>query len=270
MDSLRLTLLITGIAFVVAIYLFEKFRRSRSDKRYGRWGGSEDNDFVPRASNNKAIPADSADYGDVPDDLEEDYEEEPVVSKEETLRDITDELQQLEGIIATREDEIEQFEIDGLEGSETASVKDEPGQPDEVIIVNVFATDGRVLSGPDILAAALEQDIKFGEMGFFHRFDEDQQVAFSMANALQPGSFDIGDMESLATRGLVFFMSLPGNGDPLSNFDAMLSSARDIATTLHAQLHDETRSVLTRQGIEAIRTRLSEYKLKNMQEAESA
>ena len=69
---------------------------------------------------------------------------------------------------------------------------------------------------------------------------------------------------------LVFFMSLPGAGDPLANFDSMMTSIRNIANTLHAQLHDETRSVLTRQGIEEIRSRISDYKLKAMSNAESA
>jgi cell division protein ZipA len=142
--------------------------------------------------------------------------------------------------------------------------------PDEIIAINIFARDGRILSGPDILNVAMQLGLNYGDMGFFHSLDDDGDVIFTMANAFKPGSFDIADMEALATRGLALFMSLPCKADPLDNFDAMLSVARDMATQLHAQLHDETRSALTRQGIEAIRLRINEYKLKAMRGADSA
>jgi cell division protein ZipA len=271
MDSLRLVLIFIGIVVIVAIYTYEKARRKGSDTRYSRWGGSEEQDFIPRnyEHGRAAMPADTADFGDVPDDLEEDYDEDDTPSDQDTLKDITDELQQLEGIIATRDNDIEQLEIDGL-----AADKDQAdgadNEPDEVIVINIFSTDGRVLSGPDILDVAMKENLQFGEMGFFHRQDESGNTLFSMANALQPGSFDIAAMETLATRGLVFFMALPGTGDPLANFDSMMTTIRNIASSLHAQLHDETRSVLTRQGIDEIRDRISEYKLKAMGNTESA
>ncbi len=265
MDSLRLVLIFIGIVVIIAIYTYEKARRKRSDTRYSRWGGSEQQDFIPRhyEHGRSAMPADTADFGDIPDDLEEDYDEDDKPSKHDTLKDIADELQQLEGIIATRDNDIEQLEIDGLviDTEQTDSVDK---QPDEVIIINIFSTDGRVLSGPDILDAAMKENLQFGDMGFFHRLDESGNTLFSMANALQPGSFDISAMETLATRGLVFFMAMPGVGDPLANFDSMMTTIRSIANTLHAQLHDDTRSVLTRQGIDEIRSRISEYKLKSM------
>lgn len=268
MDSLRLTLLIAGIVFVVAIYFYEKIRRRDSDQRYSRFGGSGENDFVPRTPTKSAMPANTADYGDIPDDLEEDYDDYDKPSHDEALRDITDELQQLEGIIANRDEDIEQLEIGGLAGTTDNVEQDE--QPDEVIMVNMLARDDRIMAGPDILDAAIQQDLRFGDMGFFHRLDDEDRVIFSMANALQPGSFEISEMETVATRGLVFFMSLPGYGDPLANFDAMLTTIRDMASRLHGQLYDETRSVLTRQGIDTIRTRISEYKIKSMNKEESA
>lgn len=275
MDSLRLILLIAGIAFVAAIYLFEKIRRNRADQRYGRWGGAKETDYISRpAQERAAMPANTENFDNDLDDFDDTFVNEAVteVSQKDTLRDITDELQQLEDIIASRDDDDVHLRIDGLDivAADGQAGDSAVHVPDEIIAINIFARDGRILSGPDILNVAMQLELNYGDMGFFHCLDDDGDVIFSMANAFKPGSFDIADMEGLATRGLVLFMSLPCKGDPLANFDAMLTVARDMATQLHAQLHDEARGALTRQGIDAIRLRISEYKSKTLRDTESA
>lgn len=270
MDSLRLVLLGIGVVVVLAIYLYERTRRGRSEQRYSRFGGSEDRDFVPRQSYARPKPAFDDTIHDFDTELaDEQNEPAPAPARPvQALRNITDELEQLESIIAGRDDDIERLALGDLDVA-----ADRPGEtpvvaePDRVIMVNLFATDGRVFSGVDILDATIHHDLVYGDMQFFHRYDPHGNTVFTVASAINPGTFPLSEMETFSTRGLAFFMTLPCSGDPLANFDSMLSTARAMEADLHGQLHDDRRSALTRQGIDTIRDSIAAYKLKSAGEA---
>jgi cell division protein ZipA len=273
MDSLRLILLGIGIVVILFIYVYERMRRRGADSRYARFGGSNDKDFVPRPGSGAARPA----FEEIDDDLPDDFDDEPAVTQpsgprcNESLRDITDELEQLEGIIAERDEQVDRIEMGDLD---VASGEDEASttgkEPDMVIMINLFATDGRVFSGVDILDAARRLDLVFNDMQFFQRNDEHGNALFTMASAINPGTFELAEMEDFTTRGLAFFMTLPSGADPLEQFDVMLTTAREMEGVLHGQLYDDRRSVLTRQGIDALRGSITDYKLKSLREANQA
>lgn len=131
----------------------------------------------------------------------------------------------------------------------------------EVIVLHVVARDGRGFSGQDILEILLACDMRFGDMDFFHRHEQQAgrgPIQFSVANMLKPGVFDIDNMESMRTRGLVFFVTLPGPEDMLRAFDYMLETARAVARNLGGELLDESRSVLTQQAVEHSRQQIRE------------
>lgn len=273
MDSLRLILLGIGISVVLLIYLYERLRRRRGDDRYARFGGSNDKDFVPRSSAGVAKPA----YEEPDIDHLDESVVEPTVSptlgprSNESLRDITDELEQLEGIIAGENAGAEQIEMGDLDVvADEESPSSAPDTPDMVIMINLFATDGRVFSGADILDATRKLDLVFNDLQFFQRSDQHGNTLFSIASAINPGTFNLAEMENFSTRGLAFFMTLPASMDPLQLFDDMLGTAREMEGMLHGQLYDDTRSVLTRQGIDAIRSSITEYKLKSLRQAKPA
>ncbi|EED32793.1 ZipA, C-terminal FtsZ-binding domain [gamma proteobacterium NOR5-3] len=98
-------------------------------------------------------------------------------------------------------------------------------------------------------------------MNFFHRHEQQAgrgPIQFSVANMLQPGVFDIDNMDSMFTRGLVFFVTLPGPEDMIQAFDYMLETARVVARNLGGELLDESRSVLTQQAVEHSRQQIRE------------
>ena len=144
--------------------------------------------------------------------------------------------------------------------------EDEPGElprqsDTEVIVLHVVARGDPGFSGKDILEILLACDLRFGDMNFFHRHEQQAgrgPIQFSVANMLQPGVFDIDNMDSMQTRGLVFFLTLPGPEDMIFAYDCMLETARTVARNLGGELLDESRSVLTQQAVEHSRQQIRE------------
>lgn len=129
----------------------------------------------------------------------------------------------------------------------------------EVIILHVVAADERGFDGSAILEILLACDLRFGDMEFFHRHEREAgrgAIQFSVANMLQPGIFDIDNMGSMRTRGLVFFLTMPGPEDMTLAFDYMLETARTVARNLSGEVLDESRSVLTEQSVELARQQI--------------
>lgn len=149
-----------------------------------------------------------------------------------------------------------------------AGTEPEPAQtPDageilEVLVVNLVADRGQPFQGRELLQQLLEQGMRFGEMNIFHRHQREDgrdQLMFSMANAVEPGTFDIDEMEKEDFRAVTFFLKLPGPSRPQDALDRMMATARKLATALNGELRDEQHSVLTPQTIEHFRQRVQEF-----------
>ncbi len=125
----------------------------------------------------------------------------------------------------------------------------------ELTCLNVMAKPGRVLSGAALKGQFLGRGFEHGEMRIFHsRFN--QQTLFSVVNMVEPGYFDIDNMDASTTPGISFFLQLPG---PLRDdvaFDMMLSEAHELAQALDGELRDEHHAPLTRNALEDTRARL--------------
>lgn len=155
--------------------------------------------------------------------------------------------------------------LDALEAEERQVPEaDEPGllprdvEP-EVFMLNVVARDAEGFRGDDILHILLACDLRFGDMSFFHRHEQEAgrgPIQFSVANMMQPGVFDIDNMSDFSTPGLVFFVTLPGPADMMQAFDYMLETAQTVARNLKGDVLDETRSALTRQTLEHSRQQI--------------
>ncbi|MDX1460927.1 MAG: cell division protein ZipA, partial [Xanthomonadales bacterium] len=136
-----------------------------------------------------------------------------------------------------------------------------PGPPPEKIVtLFIRARDNHLISGVDLLDAALKSGLVFGQQDVFHRvMDDSGEIVFSMANLTKPGHFDKSAWNTMELYGVTMFMTLPGPMNPLDAWDAMLATSRRIAELLHADLLDETRSTFTRQREGQIREELREF-----------
>ncbi|MFT7318453.1 MAG: cell division protein ZipA [Pseudoalteromonas distincta] len=120
----------------------------------------------------------------------------------------------------------------------------------QVIVLSVVMPKGQVMSGAALLPTLLTLGMKYGEMNIFHRHQDNAgngKVTFSLANMMNPGTFNLDDMENFSTQGITLFMTLPNPGDAFSVFEQMLNAAKQLAVEFHGQLLDHKRSVMTKQ-----------------------
>lgn len=128
----------------------------------------------------------------------------------------------------------------------------------EVLVIHLVAKKGAMVSGADLLVAVVDSGLRYGEMKIFHRHlnsDGSGPILFSMANLVNPGTFDLNTMNSIDTPGVTFFMALDDVEDPVSGFDNMLSTVDRMTQSLPLNIMDETRSSMTRQTIDHYRQR---------------
>lgn len=156
----------------------------------------------------------------------------------------------------------DQLEID-FDASQEGK-KLEPEQ--EVLALSVVVNDGQLISGAALLPSLLTLGMKFGEMNIFHRHEDNAgngQITFSLANMVNPGTFDVDNMEHFTTKGLTLFMTLPNAGDPAKVFKYMLSAARQLADEFGGQVLDSKRSMMTKQTEQHYMSKIREFDRKS-------
>ncbi len=146
------------------------------------------------------------------------------------------------------------------ESATTSASSVELGAVEELLIVNVLAPRGESFDGERLVNALRNQGLRYGDMNIFHRVDAATKAKlYGVANAVEPGTFDLSDLDELHSPGMTFFLQLPGPLDATDMFDDMLATARSIAVELGAELRDEAMSGLTGQTVEHMRQRIADY-----------
>lgn len=150
------------------------------------------------------------------------------------------------------------------QASDAGSAEDEVDD-DAVISIFLLARPGRTFSGQALYKALRAHGIKYGEMNIFHRVDPVSRVnLYSVANAVNPGTFDYSNLDVLQTPGIAFFMQLQGLDHPLRIFDDMRRVASGLASSLDGELKDENRSVIGLQTFDHYRERIAEYSRRHL------
>ncbi|MEI6895331.1 MAG: cell division protein ZipA [Colwellia sp.] len=120
----------------------------------------------------------------------------------------------------------------------------------QVIIISVVMPKNQQMIGAVLLPCLLTLGLRYGEMNIFHRHEDNAgkgKVTFSLANIMNPGSFDLDRMENFATPGVSLFMTLPNAGDSFSVFEQMLNAAKQLALEFNGQVLDDKRNTMTKQ-----------------------
>ncbi|MCP8689389.1 cell division protein ZipA [Marinobacterium sedimentorum] len=138
--------------------------------------------------------------------------------------------------------------------------------PDSVLVITVVSSVPEGLPGAMLYKIIGACDLHFGDMDIFHRHEDGSDtgpVQFSMANAVNPGTFDLATINEMTTPAVTFFMSMREPRDVMNAFECMLATAETLARHLDGDLLDENRSVLRPQTKEHYRQRIRDFEMHN-------
>lgn len=132
----------------------------------------------------------------------------------------------------------------------------------EVLALSVVVNDNQVITGAALLPTLLTLGLKYGEMNIFHRHQDNAgngKITFSVANMMNPGTFDLDNIETFVTKGITLFMTLPNANEPAKVFKQMLSAAKQIASEVEGQVLDGQRSMMTKQTEQHYMSKIREF-----------
>jgi cell division protein ZipA len=138
--------------------------------------------------------------------------------------------------------------------------------PENVLVITAVSTEEGGFPGGLLHRLLAACDLHFGDMAIFHRHEDGSDtgpVQFSMANAVNPGTFDLATIDQMRTPAVTFFMSMEEPRDVMNAFECMLATAETLAEHLDGDLLDENRSVLRPQTKEHYRQRIRDFEMHN-------
>lgn len=143
----------------------------------------------------------------------------------------------------------------------------------QILVMHVKSKDPDGFNGSDLLQILLACDMRYGEKDILHRHEKADargSLQFSVANMIEPGTFNLEDINSFRTPGVTFFMTMPGPEDVNQAFECMIETANCLVKNLNAILLDEDHSTATLQVLNHYRERIKRFSRRLNNELESA
>lgn len=139
----------------------------------------------------------------------------------------------------------------------------------KIISIHVAAAGASRFAGSQVEQAFKAQGLRYGKYNIYHCFHDDHsdQVLFSVANMLEPGTFEPERMVDMMTPGLTFFMVLPGPMDGVKLFALMLEKAKTVARLLGGEVLDSQGSTMSNQAAGHVREEIIAYELRQKHQA---
>lgn len=237
MESLRWILLAAGVVFVIAIYILGRNRRQRQNSMV-----DELEDDLPEFS--------AQDLNDV----DEGVGEVRIISG---AGPVADDFVSDDTITDHQDDHLDQSGSKNVEADRGVDDEQQSSDHSDIIVLYILSKGDKPLIGSQINSSAQAMGLSFGAMNIFH-YQPDGRSVFSLANMLEPGSFDADTIHDLKTTGLTVFMQMKA-GDPLDDLTEMLQRSYQLAGLLGARLCNHKRKPLTEQDAENYRTRVRDF-----------
>ena len=242
MESLRWILLVVGIAFVVVIYLYGRNKRRQNDTYV------DDLDYDLPEFSARSL-----------DDVDEGVGEVKIITNAGLAADDPDPLMDMESGPGMGDDLFDELaEDDDITLAEKEAEENKTaGKTANIIVMYILPKPGQKLLGGQINSSAQALGMQFGEMNIYH-YKPENRIVFSLANMLEPGSFDPQTIHDLKTSGVTIFMQISGN-DPLDDLTEMLQRSYQMAGLLDARLCNHKREPMTEQDAENYRTQVRNF-----------
>ena len=286
MDKLRLTLLIVGCFIVLGIYLWEIFYKTSPKKKTDILDAVDETPDIPLTPfNNEAEDSAAAmavlgslltqtrdqnigesnpvvplttpepeNNHDAPDDelplpLEmsvKDYETESSENNDyDVFAAIEEDIQEHED---EKTPEVPEQDADTLKANQSS---------EDILVLYITSPAHILFNGLSISKAADEVGMVYGHMNIFHHFGPGKlhsgQPLFSIANMHEPGSFDLGRMADLKTKGVVVFMYSPASIDASVVFELYLNTTQRVAELLGGDVRTSDNEILNTASIKTLR-----------------
>lgn len=134
-----------------------------------------------------------------------------------------------------------------------APVRRDAGTSGRVLVFYVMARDPAGFAGSELDRAFRELQLAPGERDIFYRYAENgERSVYCVANAVEPGSFDLSALGKLRTPGLTVFAVLPGPWPAREVLAAMHRAALSLADRLDGEVLDRRRLPLTAMGFQTL------------------
>lgn len=269
MESLRWILLVAGVVFVLALYFLGRNRRRKNNSDDG-----DQYDDLPEFSAKNLDDLDDSfddDINDVRitnsevDAFGEEYSaSQPAFDRTAMDRTAMDSAASDNGYhdssTSPDSDGIESASVDSSRADtthNTTSTEPADTKPSGIIVLYILAKPNQELLGSHINSSVQAMGLSFGDMNIFH-YRPGHRNIFSLANMLEPGSFDADTIHDIKTSGLTIFMQISGN-DPMDDLTEMLQRSYQLAGLLDAILCNSKRKPLTEQDAENYRSQVRAF-----------
>ncbi len=226
MDDFRFILLLSGVVVVLAVYTWTRYQRRPRKRTAAR---------TPSIGGQQPTEPDAA--------------------------DIEQELANMGRLMAEPDSVVEPAEPVDMRAAESAP--ESPAPPiveKQLLVISVVAGADRSFNGAALAAAFEHNGLEFHQQGVFQRLidcDKRRRPVFGVANIVQPGVFESGNLEGFSTPGITLYLQLPAPIDSLAAFDDFVTSAERLAVELGGELRDEQQKFLTHQALMQIRKGIS-------------
>jgi cell division protein ZipA len=234
--TLRIILAVLGVLLLLGIYLWDRLKRRRQslDKLFN------------------ALETESPEGESEADEIDT-ISINPI---EETAPVDVDVLEAEESTLEPGQPEPEASKPDRKAG-ETEQAETKRANLPEVIQVSIVAPPQQPFSGDKLLRVFEELGLEYGDMDIFHAYQGDE-IQFSVASLVKPGTFPIDAMDDFQTRGLTLFFQPPLVSRPAEAFEHMIATCHALAQRLGGKELDDRRQPLTAVKISLWRRQLKE------------
>lgn len=152
--------------------------------------------------------------------------------------------------------------VDSVEQEEEPTASD---APQKIVTVRIVAREKKSFPGDELILSMRGIGLRHGKFGIFHRYDgsDESRTIFSAASLIEPGSFNLQNIQGQEIPGISLFLVLPGPIDSVQAFDLMLAAARSLTQSLSGELMDESGSTLSIQRERYLREEVIQFQHSN-------